>query len=244
MPYLIESNEWRLLQTLGELLSQRRARYQAQLPSLLAKNGTAELLEFELRRLLMVKTYPQSLELSVFQQCQTSLNRVCALMNDLADPRIANTNSTSGQTHPRLRALVEFLERTSGAVDLVAGPNQTIFTLPHDAGKLRRRLDMVTKCNNELDQLLESPPQEPVLPSTLERQKSKTAWKKARIRAQATFVLGKVFEHFRCETPHEVLLKLFEDFDEHSKLPGVQLMLSPCDEREPWQEARCDSSNL
>lgn len=243
MPYLIESNEWRLLQRLGQPLSQRKALYQVKTPYPLGNHGTAELLEIELRRLFMVKTYPQNLESSVFQQCQANLSRLCSLLNDLAEPRIVN-KGPPGQTHPRLRALAEFLETTTGAVDLVAGPNQTIFSLPQDPGKVRRRLDIVTKCNNELDLLLEPPPQESVIPSALMRQQSKTAWKKARVRVQASLVLGKLFEHFRCEASHEVLLKLIEDFDEHSTLPSLQLMLSPCHKPEPWQEVLCDFSNL
>lgn len=248
MPYLIESNEWRLLQGLGLLLSQRKARYQVQSsPPNHPRGGghfIAERLEVALRQVFLVKEYPQNLEPPVFEQCQMHLSGMCSLLDDLTPPQFAK-NSHNGQTYPRLRALTGILETTSGAVDLVTGPNVPIFTLPRDALELGRCLDAATECNNVLSRLLEPPPQEPAIPSE-PKQKSKTAWKKARIRNRATFVLGKLFEHFRCETSHEVLLKLIEDSDEHSTLPDLQLMLSPCRQLklELWQEARCDSTNL
>ncbi|RFU77282.1 hypothetical protein TARUN_4958 [Trichoderma arundinaceum] len=115
--------------------------------------------------------------------------------------------------------------------------------LPSDAVELGKCLRVVTECNDTVSRLL-APPQHESSIQPLQRQQKKRMWKKARIRNRASFVLGTLFEHFRCGTSHEVLLKLIEDPDEDLVLPSLQLMLSPCPELENWQEVQCDSMNL
>lgn len=244
MPYLIESNEWRLVRELGRLFDQRKTRYCVQ-PGPLnyhkRVHPNAELIEVELRRAFMVKEFPRNLDPTEFEQCRAKLNSLCLLLNDLASDQSPH-GGPEGQAYPRLRTLAAFLESTSGAVDLVNGPNETLFRLPCDADKLCDCLRIVTDCNDVLGRLLAAPAQELAM-RPLQRQQ-KRRWKKAIIRNRAKFVLGAVFEHFRCDTPHEVLLKLMEDPDKDSVLPSLQLMLSRCPELELWQEARCDSVDL
>jgi hypothetical protein len=245
MPYLVESNEWRLLQGLGRLLGPRKARYLLQAGPLDNHNGVqshAELIEVELRRVFMVKEIPRNLDPAEFELCQAKLNSLCLLLDGLT--RSSNAHSgPEGPSYPHLRALTSFLESTSGAVDLASGPNETLFRLPRDAGKLWDCLRVVTECNDALSRLLAPSTHEPVI-QPLQRRQKKRAWKKSTTRNRAMFVLETLFKHFRCGTPHEVLLKLIGVPDEDSVLPSLQLILSACPELELWQEARCDSVNL
>lgn len=245
MPYLVESNEWRLLQGLGRLLGPRKARYQLQTGPLNDHNGVrshAELIEVELRRVFMVKEITRNLDPAEFAQFQAKLTSLCLLLDGLA--RSSNAHSgPEGPSYPRLRALTGFLESTSGPVDLASGPNETLFRLPRDAGKLWHCLGVVTECNDALSRLLVPSTHEPVIQPRQRRQK-KRAWNRSTIRNRAMFVLESLFKHFRCGTPHEVLLKLIEDPDEDSVLPTLQLILSACPELELWQEARCDPAIL
>lgn len=245
MPYLIESNEWRLLQGLGLLLDKRKARYHGHsvpLNNPKEVHPNAELFEVELRRTFMVKEVPQNLNPIDFGDCQAKLNSLCGLLDGLVMLR-SDRSVPKGEVYPHLRALTGILESTSGAVDLANGPNQTLFRLPDGVVELSKCLRIVTECNDTLSRLLASPLQESAV-QPFQKQQKKRMWKKARIRNRATFVLEALFERFRCGTPHEVLLKLIEDPDEDSVLPSLQLMLSPCPDLEPWQEVRCDSVYL
>ncbi|KAJ5684065.1 uncharacterized protein N7477_000410 [Penicillium maclennaniae] len=122
MPYLVESNEWRLLHGLGRLLGPRKARYQLQAGPLNDHNGVrshAELIEVELRRVFMVKEIPRNLDPAEFEPCQAKLNSLCLLLDGLA--RSSNAHSgPEGPSYPHLRALTGFLESTSGAIDLAS----------------------------------------------------------------------------------------------------------------------------
>ncbi|KAM0259057.1 hypothetical protein ACHAQJ_003558 [Trichoderma viride] len=239
MPHLIELSEWRLLQRLAVQLGQRKASYQV-LPG--PVHYDAELLEIELRRAFMVQEFPQTLDQTEFEQCQEMLKNLCSLLDAIAWPPGAH-GDLEGQGYTRLRALTGFLESTSGTVDLVYGPNKKLFRLPNDAAGLRKCLHVASECNNALSRLLASPLQEwATQPS--QRQQKKRMWKKGRIRNRAKFVLTTLFEHFRCGTPHEVLLKIIEDPDEDLLLPNLQLMLSSCPELRSWQEVQCHSDYI
>ncbi|KAK1246374.1 hypothetical protein MKX08_000176 [Trichoderma sp. CBMAI-0020] len=237
MPYLIELSEWRLLQRIGSLLDHRKAPYQVQPGPHL--NPNAELFEVELRRAFMVQELPQNLGPTEFRQCEAKLKSLCSLLDELALPQSAHGHP-DGKPFPRLRVLTGFLESTSEKFDLANGPNKTLFNLPSDADQC---LEDITKCNDTLSRLVAPASQEPAI-QPLQRQQEKRMWKKARIRNRVTFILGTLFEHFRCGTSHEVLLKLIEDPNEDLELPSLQLMLSPCSELESLQEVRCDSVNL
>ncbi|KAL6881283.1 hypothetical protein J3F83DRAFT_46937 [Trichoderma novae-zelandiae] len=247
MPYLLQSNEWRLLQGLGRLLDKRKATHQVQSgpgPLNYGKrvHPEAEFFEIELRRTFRIQEFPHNLDPEEFEQCEAKLRRLCSLLDQLAWPQSAHGH-TGGQTYPRLRALSGFLESTSGALDLANGPNNTLFRLPSDSAELSRCLQVTTECNDTLDRLTAPCPPEPIV-QPLQRRQKKRMWKKARIRNRASFVLGALFEHFGCGMSHEVLLKLIEDPDEESVLPSLQLMLSPCPDLDSWQEVRCDSADL
>ncbi|KAL7937888.1 hypothetical protein V8C35DRAFT_290211 [Trichoderma chlorosporum] len=243
MPYLIELNEWRLLRGIASLLDRRKAPY-VRTPTRLSdhlNDSNAEFFEVELRRAFMVQEFPQNLATKEFEQCREKLQSLCFLLDGLARTQ----NAAHEKAFPRLRALIGFLESTAEVVDLVNGqdPNATLFRLPNDGDELSRCLQVVTDCNDTLSRLTAPAAQEPAV-QLLQRQQKKRMWKKARIRNRSTFVLGTLFEHFRCGTSHEVLLKLIEDPDEDSALPSLQLILSPCPEMELWQEVQCESVDL
>ncbi|KAL7796893.1 hypothetical protein V8C43DRAFT_277625 [Trichoderma afarasin] len=250
MPYLIELNEWRLLRGIGSLLDHRKAPYvhMQSRPFNDLRDPNADLFEVELRRAFMVQELPRDLTSREFEECQAQLESLCLLLDRLVLDSLVPSSLAWGQSHshemifPRLRALTTFLESTSETVDLAIGANRTLFKLPNGA-ELGRCLQIVTECNDTLNRLTASAPRESTI-QPLQKQQKKRMWKKARIRNRSTFVLGTLFEHFRCGTSHEVLLKLTEDPDEDSVLPSLQLMLSPCPELELWQEVQCESVNL
>lgn len=250
MPYLIELNEWRLLRGIGSLLDHRKAPYvhMQSRPFNDLRDPNADLFEVELRRAFMVQELPRELNSREFEECQAKLESLCLLLDRLVLDSLVSNSLAWGQSHshemvfPRLRALTAFLQSTSETVDLAIGANRTLFKLPNGA-ELGRCLQVVTECNDTLSRLTASAPQEPTI-QPLQKQQKKRMWKKARIRNRSTFVLGTLFEHFRCGTSHEVLLKLTEDPDEDSVLPSLQLMLSPCPELELWQEVQCESVNM
>lgn len=248
MPYLLQSNEWRLIQGLGRLLDERKAPHQVQSGTSMPPNHgkrvhpEAEFFEIELRRAFRVQEFPHNLEPEVFEQCEAKLRSLCLLLDQLAWTQSAHGH-TGEPNYPRLRALSGLLQSTSGAFDLANGPNQTLFRLPSDSAELNRCLRIATECNDTLDRFTAPATQEPMV-QPLQRQQNRRMWKKARIRNRASFVLRALFEHFRCGMSHEVLLKLMEDPDEESMLPSLQLMLSSCPDPDSWQEVRCDSVDL
>ncbi|OPB38238.1 hypothetical protein A0O28_0013420 [Trichoderma guizhouense] len=250
MPYLIELSEWRLLRGIGSLLDHRKAPYvhMQSRPFNDLRDPNADLFEVELRRAFIVQELPRDLNSREFEECQAQLESLCLLLDRLVLDNLVSNSLPWGQSHshekvfPRLRALTTFLESTSETVDLAIGANRTLFKLPNGA-ELGRCLQVVTECNDTLSRLTASASQEPTI-QPLQKQQKKRMWKKARIRNRSTFVLGTLFEHFRCGTSHEVLLKLTEDPDEDSVLPSLQLMLSPCPELELWQEVQCESVNI
>ncbi|KAL7820890.1 hypothetical protein V8C26DRAFT_426799 [Trichoderma gracile] len=248
MPYLLESNEWRLIQGLARLLDERKAAHQVQSRASGALNHgkrvhpEAEFFEIELRRAFRVQDFPHNLDPEAFEQCEAKLKSLCLLLDQLAWSQSTHGHS-GGHTHQRLRALSGLLESTSGVFDLANGPNKTLFRLPSDSAELNRCLQIVTECNDTLDKFTAPAPQETIL-QPLQRQQNKRMWKKARIRKRASYILGALFEHFRCGMSHEVLLRLIEDPDEESVLPSLQLMLSSCPDPDSWQEVQCGSGDL
>ncbi|KAK1256248.1 hypothetical protein MKX07_008507 [Trichoderma sp. CBMAI-0711] len=187
MPYLIQSNEWRLIQGLARLLDERKAPHQLQSRASGKRvHPEAEFFEIELRRAFRVQDVPHNLDSEAFEQCEAKLKSLCSLLDQLAW-----SQSTHGyaevHTHHRLRALSGLLESTSGVFDLASGSNKTLFRLPSDSTELNRCLRIVTECNDTLDNITAPVPQEPIL-QPLQRRQNKRMWKKARIRNRASYI--------------------------------------------------------
>jgi hypothetical protein len=254
MPYLIESVEWRLVRELGRLFGERKASHQVKPLGRhhdpvhsTPVHPTVEHIEVELRRLLILQDIPQDLDDADFEACRAALRRVCLCLDSLASERLIPTGSIRGAvSYPRLRALLEWLDSAFDTADLVHGPNTKLFTLPRGVDELYDCLGTVTDCCRALNKLLFAPSAAAsAQPRRIkENSKSKDAWKKARVRKQATVALETLFKHFKCGTAHEVLLRLTEDTDMDASLPTLQMMLSRCPELESWLEARCESLHL
>lgn len=246
MPYLNDSNEWRLLDELGRLLDRRVAQYHVPAEEFRDHrqvNLTAELIETELRSVFMVKQISRVLDVTEFEQSQTHLNSLCSLLDGLARPPKTHINLESSG-YPQLQAIIGYLESTYGEVDLAIGHNLTLFELPRGADELCECLQVITEYNKVISQLLAPPSHEPVIPPLQKQQRQSRAWKKGLIRKQTKLALKTLFQHFKCGAPHEILLRLVEDPDEDLILPDLRLLLSPCPELNFWQEAQCDFSNV
>lgn len=249
MKYLIESTEWRLVCDIGRLFGQRNASHQVKQrrEHESVYRPSTDLFEVELRHLFMYHGVPESLSDGEFEACQETLETLCLLLEDLVSDDLAASSSTVLATsYPRLRGLLPFLASAAEPLDLIHGPNTTLFTLPRSNDDLYRCLGEVTKCSRALSKLFtaHSAPVPVTQPVRTKRKHSKDAWKEARIRKQATVALETLFGHFKCGTAHEVLLRLTEDTDQDSALPTLQMMLSRCPELESWLEARCESLHL
>ncbi|KAI1746745.1 hypothetical protein F4782DRAFT_553070 [Xylaria castorea] len=245
MPYLIQSVEWRLLQELARLLEPKMARYRMHSEPLHDNKGVsshAEQFEVELRQALTVEEFSDDLNQRDYDQCQANLRFLCSLLDNLTKWRSDHVGPAA-PAYPRLSALVKYLALISKSVDLVNGPNETLFNLPRDDGELDNCLGVVSGCNFALGQLLQPAVEAPAF-RPLRKTDKKWTWKQARIRNHAIFALGALFNHFRGGTSHEVLLKLTEDPGEDATLPSLQIMLSLCSELESWQEACCESVSL
>lgn len=243
--YLTDSSEWLLLQELSTRLRQRKASHRALSTVRIDQieiQHQAHLLEIELRRIFIVQNIPQSLVEEEFELFQATLKDLCSLLNRLALHR-SSCSKLEGQKYVHLRALIGVLDSTSGPIDLVNGPNEKLFKLSNEAGDLQNCLHRVTNCNSALSRLLVHPPLESVVrPSRTQRETK--AWKESKVRNQAIHVLKTLFKHFKCEMPHEVLLKIIEDQNEDLSLPNLQLMLSLCPDLESWEEVQYGDAEL
>lgn len=241
MPYINESNEWRLIDELGRLLDQRKSRYQPLRDHRLVQ-PTVQLIEFELRHVFIVQRVTRNLEPEEFDQFQAKLQSLCLFLDHLARSTNAHVEPDRS-AYPRLQALIKFLESTAGEIDLAYGPNETLFRLPRDANEFQECQRVINEYNKALGQLLGAPSQTPIIqPSQTQRKEKKL--EKSTMRNQAQLALKTLFERFNCGASHKVLLKLVEDSDEDIILSNLQLILFPCLQLESWQEARCDFVTL
>jgi hypothetical protein len=244
MPYLIQSDEFRLIRELGRLFNLRKGEFQPGPPENHERvSSDVEFIDFELRHAFTFKDFPRNLELAEFEQCQGKLKCLCLLLEGLVSDQYTQKppHGVEDQilAYPRLRKLIHHMQSTSGVLDLVYGCNKSIFSLPHGSD-LANCLRVINECNGAFRRLHAPPAQAATLNNSAKREQ-KRKWKKARIRNRATFVLDGVFRHFRCGTQHEVLLKLFEDPDENLELPSLELVFSRCPDSRLLQEVRCGS---
>lgn len=239
----MESEEWCLLDGLGRLLRESKSRYR---PGLLEDSKqlhtAAAFLEVELRRTFIVKEISRALDSETFLRCQTTLRSICQMLEDLASDRHLEGDLQS-QAYPRLRGLKAVLESKSEIFDLVNGPNEKLFRLPCDDDWLCNFLHNITECNDVLDRLLALPTQERTTQVQGSRLRKKR-WKETEMRNHTKAIVNALFENFKCDRPHEVLLKLIEHHDENPVLSNPELMLSKCPELKSWQEARCCSNRM
>ncbi|KAK4233927.1 hypothetical protein C8A03DRAFT_47630 [Achaetomium macrosporum] len=249
MPYLIECNEWRLLQTLGLLIKQRKSRVNINLlDSLDSKSETHELFEVEVRRVFMPQDCSRALSATEFDECEQRLKGVCGLLDRIVHPRngvsqihVAENNAG----YSRLRSLVWLLEHSESdeIVDLARGSQPTLFKSPDDPVELKLSMELVADYNDSLARLLASPVRE-VRVRPVSKKIWRKTWKDLTLRRQATSALGAIFERLRCGMGHEVMLNVLEDADDGAADPSLDLRLSSCTDStlcpgDQWLQVRC-----
>jgi hypothetical protein len=251
MPYLLECNEWRLLQTLGLLIEQRRSHFDtnglegldcldSRSEELVAPSLAAELFEVETRHVFVPKDCSRTLSTAEFDEGQRKLKAVCELLDRIVHPRHrANQppESLHGANQPpedlaaysHLGSLVSFLRRSGPAepFDLATGLRPTLFKPPDDPAELKTTLAVITNYNNSIARLFASPAQEASFLPVSKEIRRKT-WNDLRIRRRATSALGAVFGRLRCGTSHEVMLNVSDDADDGAPVPTLDLRLSSC----------------
>ncbi|KLU87692.1 hypothetical protein MAPG_06686 [Magnaporthiopsis poae ATCC 64411] len=255
MSYLIQCNEWRLLQALGLLIDQRKSLLNVDLLGSLDSKSepsglpslTAELFEVEVRRAFLLKDCSRALSATEFGECEQRLKGVCELLDRIVHPRIRQvTKNTAG--YPRLNSLVRLLEHyeSDETFDLASGSWPTLFKPPDDPVELATSLALVADYNDSLARLLASPAREARIRSTSKKVLRKKTWEEARLRRRANSALGAVFQHLKCGTGHEVMLNASEDADDSAAVPNLDLRLSSCLDLThcpgtQWLEVRCGS---
>lgn len=150
------------------------------------------------------------------------------------------------EKYPHLCALITFLEKESGELNLAIGPGPPVFVLPRgDLGSLA--LDRVARWKAFLERLEANTRSNGVPLDPTAYTPFATDSKKAHPRMldkRASIVLGAVFSEFRrlnCENGrrlHEVKLKVCEELYEGPSKPVVDTFVSCC-RAEKWQEAEC-----
>ncbi len=250
MSYLIECNEWRLLQALGLLVDQRKSRFNfglldstpeaSSLPNL-----AAELFEVAVRHVFLPRDCSRALSTADFNGCEEKLKGVCELFDRIVHPRVSQA-AEKNAGYPRLRSLLRMLEQSESdeTFDLVHGSRPTLFKSPDDQAELKTSLALVTDYNDSLARLLASPSRE--APARPVSKKQKKTWNDVKLRRRAASALGAIFEHLRCGPSHEVMLKVAGDGDGGAALSSLDLRLSSCPgltqrPDAPWLEARCGS---
>ncbi|EJT68504.1 hypothetical protein GGTG_13922 [Gaeumannomyces tritici R3-111a-1] len=241
MPYLIECNEWRLLQTLGPLINQRKSRFNVHLLNSLDSrpethdarlpNLAAERFEVEVRLVfLLPKDCSRALSTTEFDECEERLKGVCELLDRIVHPRhgVSQIHAAENKAgYSRLRSLVRLLEHSESdeTVDLASGSRPTLFKPPDDPVDLEISLALVADYNNSLARLFASPAREGRVRPVSKKIGRKT-WKDPRLRRRATSALGAIFERLKCGIGHEVMLNVSEDADDGAAVPSLDFRLS------------------
>jgi len=258
MPYLVQCSEWRLLQSLGLLIDQRKSRFDVDLLDSLGSNPetsglpslTAELFEVEVRRVFLPKDCSRELPATEFDECEIRLKGVCALLDRIVHPRFKQIAENTA-SYSRLHSLVRLLENyeSDETFDLASGSRPTLFRPPDDPVGLTASLALVTAYNDSLARLLASPAREARIRSTSKKVIRRKIWEEARLRRRANSALGAVFEHLKCGTGHEVMLNASEDADDGAAVSSLDLRLSSCLDLThcpgtQWLQVRCGSVDL
>lgn len=240
MPWLSECYEWGLLQRLATLLAPRKAYSQPSSRDWKTAFGGGQnyhdrTLEFELRKLFLLRESDIPIEHNDLKQSRKKLKGICNLLEKTAN--LEFTKATGAiSSYPRLSGLIDFLkhlddEESSATFDLACGQNPAVFIVEQDGRE--EYLPLFTECNKFMENIY----QKCQKPGTLSACKLKGhSWKDLKTRNEASAIFRLLFQRFTCETSHEVLLKSPEIPDKGERYPGLQLLLSPCTDTDNWQE--------
>ncbi|KAK4458194.1 hypothetical protein QBC42DRAFT_277323 [Cladorrhinum samala] len=241
---LSDCQEWQLIQAVGRQLEQRKSPYSVRPQDCKtpAISPDAEFLEVELRRLLLVRETQQELPSDDFALFQETVIRICRLLESAVSPEVRP--AADQIPYPRLRGLVDLLNKSDDVFDLVSGLNKSLFRLSDDQHQARSNLDIITEHNIRLARLLSHGSadlrNEPATrrPAPKERKSSKP-WKDSANRNRIISILGGLFPQFKCSTPHELVMDISESVDESEHL---HVALSSCrhdHDDQLWQHLRC-----
>lgn len=240
MPYLIDCSEWQLIQSIGLGISQRKSRFDGSAAShrsstSLRAHPDAELLDVELRRVFLQKDCRQNLSAFQFEEFEAALKRLCDLLDRLVHPQLRQTSD--GLQYRHLRAVAKHLDTSDQSFDLACGPHSTLFKLPENGTELKLSLEAVAEYNDSLARLFTTP--QGAAPPRLRKEDGERMWKDAGLRGRASVVLRSLFEHFKCGTSHEVMLKLSHDIECGTAPSSVDVMLPLCPDPNQWHEVEC-----
>lgn len=245
MPHPFQIEEWRLLEDLKSQIVHRAPPQQlARHDSFPGASHNGDLLEPDLRQVfsLMGSGISWNMGESDLDDCEEHLARLCASLERILPP-VRNGHHTT--QYPRLEGLTQFLKGKPDDfyVYLACGRSlHHLFDPPVDVSHLNDCLKHVGDVLKLLMRLQESSkPQERDIEPPRAPPK-RYAWKKSRVRNRANLVLDCIFDHIRCDTQHDIMLKLLQDPDESAQLPDLQLLLSPCKGADLWHDLLCDSA--
>ncbi|KAK3365574.1 hypothetical protein B0T24DRAFT_636124 [Lasiosphaeria ovina] len=246
--------EWRILQAIGSAVLGRLARCRPtgnesaiRLDYDFANDNNLEFLETELRYIFSHQQVSADYG-AQFPELQASLTRLCGFLEKAVNLSLISSQITGAKppgAYPNLQALLRYLnhEAEEGQrfdLDLVHGPNTTIFKIDRRSG-VEEALRAAEKCNELLIQPRDSGPGTPgpALPS------SQAVPSIGPLREQGDQVLNALFAKFSHCTDtatHEVLFRLIKSPEVPAQpLSKVNMFLPCCSDLEPerWREAQC-----
>jgi len=220
--------------------------------------GRRELIETELRQMLLRADIALSLPEAKSHIFQERLRELCTLLNQLVSRPIkessreeslavdddllflgisSNLSERTRKSYPNLVILDRFLAKVPQGsnifFDLLTGPYQTIFELPDNIQDVKNCLAVVTECNDILTQSFTSRFSQYPKPNP----KSKgEVWEDTRFRDRAATVFALLFQQFSCKARHEITLRLSEDLTTCTSQPVLHLLLSCGPESNFWQQ--------
>lgn len=244
MPYLIESQEWHLIQTLGGCLEGRKA-HNKPVGITSRLDIYHKLCEVELRQIFVGKEFGLELSDDVFNECRTRLRRLCETLNSLVDDRFIPLEGEESNAHYSLLSkLVHFLRaqnRASSvdAFDLIYGSHQTLFCLPQSLEEVKEVIKVCEEWNEFSLQLVSPFIEQSDVPAKLV--KDGNPWSETKTRKHALQTFSAIFRHITCGSEHELMLRLSTAPPVGGLTPRLHLLLQCCQAAGQWAEAFCDN---
>ncbi|KAE8406233.1 hypothetical protein BDV37DRAFT_281143 [Aspergillus pseudonomiae] len=217
MAFLLECEEWRVLQAIATLLEEGKAYCE---PRALTVPGWSQdlhqLFWVELRGILAYRERDPYLPMALFHNCQVKLSNVCVLLSRLVNCRRvtvhaegeAETCEYKGSAYPFLHGLVSFLQTSTGILNLAGGPDSVLLELPRGISQIEQYLYTVMECNRLIKGLFQAPTVQHGASGQPIFTVKGPMWSDTRHRDKAITVFRSLFERLRCGIQHEILLKV------------------------------------
>ncbi|OAR01318.1 hypothetical protein LLEC1_03745 [Akanthomyces lecanii] len=198
------------------------------------------MLEYELRKLFILKDSDFYLVDEDLVECRLVLREQCTLLETSVNPSFVSATTESTRYH-NLSGLISYLDtldvdKSCAAFDLTAGSNLTLFNFRPNSGEHLRAL---TDCNKIIERICSK--YESLKAGHITKVKRRP-WRDSKMRDVASATFSLIFERFSCDTSHEILVKVSENPTQDENSPKLQLYISPCMESDEWQEVSCSCS--